>query len=405
MQGGEENRDAVWSRMRAAVPVAVAAAIAALGLFAVVPLTWDEAWNFLRFSSHGVRAAFGSAQEPNYHWLFSALQSLIPADAVWEHPPLLRAVNAVVAVALALVLYRLVQKLPRPALLATLLLFCSPLFTLYLCVARGYLLGTLLFLCAMLLRDRPWIAGLFAGLSCACVPTFGLALPGALLALDKGKRWRAAVAGAGVIVPASIAAHGTLAGSARWGLQWQGFLHALLAPAWPAHLLLAAAVLFLWKDRPKGLALGLLGGVATTLLAIAVLAFFEVADPPYPRNLLFVPLFAWLAVLLATRARPAVLGLLAAAAAMEAAFLIAALRPHGDPNLHPYLRELTPAPLVSSSFETLECDFAIAPQCELFARGRRVLPLHAVPDACASGSVRVPGQAIVLQPGSRLLCY
>jgi len=260
-------------------------------------------------------------------------------------------------------------------------------------------------LCAMLLRDRPWIAGLLAGLSCACVPSFELALPGALLALGKGHRLKAVLAGAVIIVLASMAAHGTLAGNARWGLEWQAFLHGLLVPAWPTHVCLGLALLFLLRDRPRGLALGLLAGAASTLLAIALLAFFEVVDPPYPRNLLFVPLFAWLGVLLATHARPAVVTLLAAAAAIEAAFLIVALRPGGDPNLHPYLRELNPAPMIRSSFEALECDASIAPLCELYAHGRPVRPLQAVPRSCASGSVHPERQIIVLQPGSRLLCY
>ena len=389
--------------MRAAIPMAVAAAIAALGLLAIVPLTWDEATNFLLF--HGVRTAFGTAQEPNYHWLFSMLQALIPARAIWAHPAMLRVLNAPIAVALAVALYKMLQSSPRPALLATLLLFCSPLFTLYLCVARGYLLGTLLLLCALLLRERPWIAGLLAGLSCACVPSFVLALPGALLALSKRDALKAAIAGAAVIVPASLAARGSLAATQRFGLIWPAFVHALLVPAWPAHLCLGLALLFLLRDRPRGLALGLLAACASALLAIAVLAFFELSTPPYPRNLLFVPLFGWLGVLIVTRARPAVVGLLGVSAAIEVAFLVFALRPGGDPNALPYLRELTPAPMVHGSFESLECDFPIAPQCKLYAHGRPVRALTAAPRDCSSGSFNAPSQTIVLQPGARLACY
>jgi hypothetical protein len=391
--------------MRMLVPVAAAALLAALGLFALVPLTWDEALNFLHFSSHGALASLGTAQQPNYHWLFSALQSLIPAAEVHRHPPLLRIVNALVAMGTAAILYQLLRDTARPALLATLLLLCSPLFTLYLSVARGYLLGTLLLLCALLLRERPWIAGLLAGLSCACVPTFELALPGALLALDR-RNWPKAIAAAAlIIVPASIAARGTLGTTSQWGLTLWRFVPALVVPAWPSHVLLVLGLLFLVRDRPRGLALGLLGACASTLVAIVVLAFLGIVDAPYPRNLLFVPLFGWLAVLLATRARPAVVALLAAAAAVEAAYLVAAFRPSADPNVHPYLRELTPAPAPRAPFESLECDTPVALICELYAGARPVRPLAAVPATCATGSVRVPRQTVVMQPGARLACY
>jgi hypothetical protein len=180
----------------------------------------------------------------------------------------------------------------------------------------------------------------------------------------------------------------------------------LLVPGWPGYACLALALLFLARDRPRGLALGLLAAVATTALGIVALALSTSLDPPYPRNVLFLPLFAWLGVLFATRARPAVVVLLAVSAAVEVACLIGAFRPGGDPNAHPYLHELNPVPMPREGFEWLECRFQIMPLCQLYAHNRPVRALLSVPETCASGKVRPdPGQSVVLGPGSRLLCY
>jgi hypothetical protein len=389
--------------MRSAVTVAVAAGIAALGLFTLVPMTWDESWNFLHVSSQGVRAAFTSYEQPNNHVLFTALQAALPADWVRRAPGLLRLPNVLIACAMAALLVRYLHS----SRLAILVLFCSPLFTLYLCVARGYLLGTLFLLGAVAAAERPVLAGILAGLSAGCVPTFGFALPGAALALPRG-RFRAAVA-AGLVV---IATDGFILGKMAhqrqlWGLEWHYFLRSTFLPAWPAHLCLGLALLLLIKERPRGRALGLLGACASTFVVITVLTMFNVADPPYPRNLLFVPLFLWLAVLQASRARPAAVVLLCLAAAFEVRWLVQSVRPGGDPNLHPYLRELTPTPLSrAEDFDALSCAFQATPVCELYARGRPVHELTVVPPTCAAGSIRPPPtETVVLEPHARLLCY
>src|SRR5712691_6080337 len=160
-------------KAHAIVPALVLGAVAAAaGLTGAVPMTWDEGYTFLRISSHGLAAAFTTYPMPNNHVLFSGFESLLPAQWIAHWPPLLRTFNVAFAAAMGAALGTVVSS----PLLAILLGLCAPIFTLYLLLARGYLIGTIFLLGAIVQADRarPLRAGLLAGLAVACVPTFAL---------------------------------------------------------------------------------------------------------------------------------------------------------------------------------------------------------------------------------------
>ncbi len=171
--------------LRILVPAVAAAAYSTL-LARKLPLTFDEARNWLGFSRHGVRFVTQNYLVANNHVLFTALQALLPASLVRDDPLNLRLINIGVAVILVTLMFDwLVREgVPWPVSIAGLLL-TGPLTVLYLGVARGYLLGTLLAFAGIHLlarsgRRRPaaCAAGVMFALSIYTVPTFALGMPG-----------------------------------------------------------------------------------------------------------------------------------------------------------------------------------------------------------------------------------
>jgi hypothetical protein len=171
--------------LRILVPAVAAAAYSTL-LARTLPLTFDEARNWLGFSQHGVGYVTENYLVANNHVLFTALQALLPASLVRDDPLNLRLINIVVAVVLVTLMFDwLVREgVPWSVSIAGLLL-TGPLTVLYLGVARGYLLGTLLAFAGIHLLAR-WgrrtqaagAAGVLFALAIYTVPTFALGMPG-----------------------------------------------------------------------------------------------------------------------------------------------------------------------------------------------------------------------------------
>jgi hypothetical protein len=183
------------------VVAAVAAGCYSVLLARTLPITYDEAHNWLALSRRGVSYVTHHYPVANNHVLFTALQALLPASLVRSDPLNMRLINIVVAIALVTLMFHwLVREgVPWPVALVGLLLG-GPLTVLYLGVARGYLLGTLLAfggLHLLAVERRRTLAAVGAGvllaLSVYTVPTFALGVLGVVVLLFWQRRWVDAV--------------------------------------------------------------------------------------------------------------------------------------------------------------------------------------------------------------------
>ena len=110
-----------------------------------LPLTYDEARNWLGFSQHGVHFVTHNYLVANNHVLYTALIALIPHSVVHDDPLNLRVLNIAVAIVLIDLMFVWLVREGVPWLLSiAALLLSGPITVIYLGVARGYLLGTLL---------------------------------------------------------------------------------------------------------------------------------------------------------------------------------------------------------------------------------------------------------------------
>jgi hypothetical protein len=437
----------------------VAAAIAIPSIVGTVPLTYDEAWNYTYVASRGIRFALFDYEYPNNHTLFTMLQAAIPRVWVVAWPPLLRAWNCVIAGLLFLLLFHAISGVRtrglRAAWLTTCLLLCSPLFTLYLFVARGYLLGTTLLLAAAMWQShrKVILAGLAAGLSAAVVPTFAYAFPGLVWALVKsqsGMRWRdrlgsvAIISGAFIVaaIPfyvlklARVASH--LQG---WTVHSSGdFLRGLfenLATGTIFGVMLVALLLGTWvaTTRRKSTSVSapgqgdalvdiLIAASVSFAVVVVAAALGKVARPPFVRNALFVPLFLWTAQLLRAertnafwrRSTLLVVSMNAGLGLYLLATSFALL--HANPLSYPQFSALGAVPAQSllqarrlRPVDALRARWAAIPVLQLYARALS-LPLEetaeAAPSECSFGTHPPAADAAVwaVSDGERLpLCF
>jgi hypothetical protein len=180
---------------------ALAAGCYSVLLARTLPITYDEAHNWLALSRRGVNYVTHHYPVANNHVLFTSLQALLPASLVRSDPLNLRLINIAVAIALVTLMFHWLVRdgVPWPVALVGLLLG-GPLTVLYLGVARGYLLGTLLafaglHLLAVERRRTPAAvgAGVLLALAVYTVPTFALGVLGVVILLGWHRRWVDAV--------------------------------------------------------------------------------------------------------------------------------------------------------------------------------------------------------------------
>jgi hypothetical protein len=425
-------------------------ALSALSLCGRVPLTYDEAFNVTEIASRGVGYVVTHYPNPNNHVAFTALQALLlPESGVKAWPLALRIPNLVAGAGLLLLLTLILSRRESPAvavLIAVSALLSAPLFTTYLLVARGYLLGTLLLLASLV-----WTAGERTSLGTAAllalatwtVPTFAYAVPGVLAASIAGrKEERRAVAPgiAGLVYLALVLLlyAPVLREMLAQRQSWRGFappgrfsLGVVLrltnlpsaVPGTVALLLAGGAALFsrrqqdAFRDR---LLLLMLGALASFLILAEALAGLGFAGTPFWRYLLFAPLFLVLALGLALPALPRaarvlLFALLLANAALglsdlEASFL------QGNPAAYRGFRALGPtgverALLAGTPFSDVRCDSLAAAVCGAYAArlpGLSLGPLEAENLPCLAGGSPPPdglGIAVSARGGRRQLCY
>ena len=401
-----------------ALCAAAIAFVAWASLSGWVPLTYDEAWNWSNVASRGVATAFSRYDvQNNNHVLFSLVQCAVPAAAVLKFPPLLRLGNVAVAAAVILLCTVALRRLGvRSPWVPAALLVASPVFTPYLFVARGYLLGTALVGAAAWLaaRDRhpAWI-GVLAGLAAATVSTFGYAMPAFLWnARRSRKQLLLLVAGfAAVVVPVYAPKIGVLSvqrnllGNSRW---LSDFFQYVFVPgrSLPSAILLGALAGWVaWRARPLRSASGprvrtawlLLQCAAAFIGCVVVLAMTGLANAPFPRVALMVPLFAWAGLtLLAFEAGGAVWGgaqALLALNAAWAAWLLATSFPAGrSPEAYPLFAFLSAPPMRAAMRLhplALRAGWSAEPVASLYGRslGIPVEVVNDIPQRCDAGKV------------------
>jgi hypothetical protein len=408
------------SRLQA-IPLAVLFVVLAGLSLARVPLTYDEAFNFLEISSRGFIHTFRYDEYPNNHVAFTLLQGLLPTRFVESSPHALRLPNLVYAGLLALLLAHVFARAGRArSWLVCAALLAGPCFTLYLFVARGYLLATVLcFAGAVALSaGRPLLGGLAAGLGVAAVVSCAYLLPGMVLtytlASERNTRLRESVVftlSASALVALTWLPHRVALAkhASKWGLPWRTFVEqgVSLAANHPSLVIVLFALLALALVLPgrtvplraRPLPLLLLGAVASLFLLCIVASSFGGANAPFARGSAPAALFLWIALALLLEDRGPVLRALGALAllantAMGLATVFSAFGPRFELTRYPELAELSPtaaehlAALVP--FDSIEGVWGASPVAELYARA-----LHARysqvdpagrPGACAYGT-------------------
>jgi hypothetical protein len=187
--------------LRIAVPALIFLALVGWLSFAVVPLTYDEAYNWTNYAAGGIRASCCHYNEPNNHVFYTILSSqLNSASVIGRWPFLMRLPNLlVVAAFVALLAFTVFREYRWSVALAAVLLWSTPHTLRYSLLGRGYLLGTLLLVAGTyLLIRRPWTAWLPLALSVYTVPTFVLHFPGIFL-VALFRRTPGAVVAAGLL--------------------------------------------------------------------------------------------------------------------------------------------------------------------------------------------------------------
>ena len=425
--------------------------VTTLSLRGHVPLTYDEAFNFTDVASRGVGYVISHYPNPNNHVAFTALQAIsLPATLVETWPPLLRIPNLLVGAALLALLVRVLGRRTGPAtatLLALCALLAAPLFTTYLLVARGYLLGTLLLLASLIwAAEGRSLAGTVVLLALATwtVPTFGYAVPGVLagaaLAGRDARRAAVALTLAGLsylalvvllyapVLPAMLAQRQSWRSTALPGGFSLGIVRRLAnvtsSGTGVGALLLAAGAAVLARRqadrfRDRLLLLALAAG-ASFLLVAETLAALRLASTPFWRNMLFAPLLLALALGLALPALPRGGQVLVWALLLFNAALglrdLGTCFVTGSPADYRGLRALGPTGIerglaVGAAFWNVRCDRLAEAVCQAYAAhlpGLSFGPAEADSLPClAGGSPPSEGLGITVSVsgGRRQLCY
>jgi hypothetical protein len=396
--------------------LALTAVLAGSALSKFVPLTYDEAWNYINLAARGPLHVLRNYEYPNNHVLFTLAQTLLPTSAIAKNPHALRLLNVLVAGVLlgivAILAWRETHGRFAAAWVALALAFCSPLFTLYLFLARGYLLGTSLLLLALLCAAaaRPFAAGVLLGLAIATVPTFAFAGPGMLAGFWFGRnpvaaRVRQMAISAAPALALALVTYGrhldriNAHRRAAWtaGVTLEGFCRETLGSmgnALPASIAVAALLaVAAWpvgpprcaEPRSARLPVFLLLAVTSFYAVVAVCALTRISNLPFPRNAMFVPLFAWLAAfLLAQRGGPwlrriCLVALLANGLWGGNLFARTFLSRHAATYAYPYYGELSPTaserlPELARQMNVtgVQAEWAAEPVASLYSAALRV---------------------------------
>jgi len=301
-------------------------------IFPIIPVSYDEAWNYTNISSKGPLFSITNFPFANNHVFFTFLQSFtVPQKLLWYFPEATRLLNVFVGTAFAMLLYGIVcQFLKKKSLMwfiisAASCFFMSPLVTPYFIVARGYMLGMVLMLCGIycVSLTRMIAASLFFILSGWTVVTYIYCLPVmfiSLVVISKKNDWKKILACAFLTgIGLYICYKPILLLVLSQGILWtSASFEIFLLRTWRSLSYLSfltygdvGAVIFsiaygisllqcVRGQSPKKLrymVILLTSAIASYLIMVGVLSFFHLANPPYERAGIFIPLFAGITII------------------------------------------------------------------------------------------------------------
>jgi hypothetical protein len=201
----------VYRRLDAVVAATVAAALIVL-LAHAAPLTYDEAYNRLRYGNLGISGIVRTYDLPNNHVPFTFLQSLIPARLLTWDPWAIRIIGVAVGIITIGMLIVISTARQMSPLLGLFMVAGAPILVSYLFLARGYTFSALLIVCAAVVpvvtarKDRRATGACLGAAALAlatwALPTNILIAPGWLLGLLTLWGVSAALGGATVYVAA-----------------------------------------------------------------------------------------------------------------------------------------------------------------------------------------------------------
>ncbi|MBI3400656.1 MAG: hypothetical protein HY048_04480 [Acidobacteria bacterium] len=309
--------------------------------FARMPLTYDETWNYNETAVHGPFYALTNYNFNN-HVLYTWLTSLLPHDLVTRNPFFMRIPNWITILGAFTLIglffetpFRSWKALPRAAGWLPLLLFTSAVFAsseliFFSLVGRGYLMGCTLGLAAVYFR-RPrfnaWFSDVLLVLASYAMFTVSYTWPGLLL-VDLVEQGASLEAVKRVVVrwTRSTLLLALLYAPLVTGMRKMVRDYQLFKPTWQYTLrMFHAAYDWHWISLP--LLTGILAaGIGTYLIArwnqpadvraerpaplfaaylscavlsyfavVEVVNIFQIVEPPYERNAMFVSLYGILA--------------------------------------------------------------------------------------------------------------
>jgi len=169
-----------------------------VALSLIIPLNYDEVWNYVHVSSKPFVTIITYYDYPNNHIFHSLLVRLFGITSLYaRHPNAIRLVSCITTIILWEIICRIVhiQRPWKKFFVFLGFISFSPQILLFSVYSRGYMLGTvLLFLSIMYLQKKKVARSvLFAILSVYTVPTFLYAFPGLWVYLLYKKEIREAI--------------------------------------------------------------------------------------------------------------------------------------------------------------------------------------------------------------------
>lgn len=347
----------------------------------IIPITYDEAWNFTDLSRHGPLYAITRYPFPNNHVFFTVLQSVFTPTAILSYMPyMLRFVNVVVCSILFYLLYVVFNTTFRQRILFSIFgllswFFVSPLVTPYFIVGRGYMLGSLLLITGIyfLAQKKYAYAVLPIALSVWTVPTFLYTLPllYCVLLAQGERRQRIIISLTGVtIVIADFLLYlpilkNIFATTNLWttytfppffwdtvrSLSNYSFIPYGNIPHYLYIILYAYSIYIICLQKKhlsiKRFLVHLNTAILSYLFIILILSQLHLAHPPFMRNGIFIPLVICMTIIYATtlittiRFRRIAWCILIGNI-VAGVFLFTAKFPYTPANPYPYILELSP---------------------------------------------------------------
>lgn len=290
----------------------------------IIPLSYDEAWNYTNISSKGPMYAITNFPFANNHVFFTLLQSVtVPRVFLPYFPEATRLLNVAVGIAFFLLVSRvLTQILHKKSIFVFVVavaacFFCSPLVTPFFIVARGYLLGMALLFSGIYIVSlkRYTAATILFILSGWTVTTYIYCLPliylTAFFISKRGEQKRvfisAVFAALGLYIVYKPILFTVLSQGALWNTaspitffrtQWNSLSYISYLPVTGAYVL--SLIVLFSKHTNKSVSrffMLLTSSIAGYLIVVELLSLTGIAHPPYERAGMFIPVFITITLL------------------------------------------------------------------------------------------------------------